>query len=493
MLRVVTTLLLSAVLAVAAVPAAGETLAIAHATVLDMTGAAARTDHTVLIVDGRIQQVGPSKRVIVPRDARVIDATGRWLMPALWDMHVHLANRDEQGIESGMIAPLLLAHGVVGVRDMGSDPARVRALRDSIARGRWQVPEVLSPGPFVDGAAAEAGPLFVPVATDSAARAAVRALQAKGADFIKIQAGLSRDALRGVNAECTRLGIRFAGHVPEALTAGEVLAANAHSLEHISPALPGDAGVMRACTGQEDSLIAALAALGEAASQPGADRAALRRRQSELQAAHITTFDDVAVRTLARSVRSRGAALCPTLVWSASFRPLDAGDSGLALPLEFVPRSIRERALAGRRRVLAATSEESFALNRRVADRSAELVGRLHRAGAAILAGTDSFDAFCLPGVALHQELENLVQGGLTPLAALQSATREPARFMSRLQRQGTVERGKRADLLLLTDDPLTDIRNTRRIDSVIAGGRVLERGDLDQLLAGVRAYADAH
>lgn len=491
--RTVWLLLLAACFTLSPGPVASETLAFTHATVLDMRSPAPLRDHTVLVTDGRIQQVGPSARVILPADTRVIDATGQWLMPALWDMHVHVANRDEAGLETAMIAPLLLAHGVVGVRDMGSDPARVRALRDSIAASRWQAPEVLSPGPFVDGAAAEAGPLFVPVASDSAARAAVRALQAKGADFIKIQAGLSREALHGVNAECTRLGIRFAGHVPEALTAGEVLAANAHSLEHISPALPGDAGVMRACTGREDSLIAALAALGEAASQPGADRVALRRQQAQLQEAHVAVFDDTAIRTLARSVRSRGAALCPTLVWSASFRPLDAGDSGAALPLEFVPRSIRERALAGRRRVLAATSEESFALNRRMAQRSAELVGRLHREGASILAGTDSFDAFCLPGVALHQELEQLVQAGFTPLAALQSATREPARFLSRLQRQGTVERGKRADLLLLDADPLADIRNTRRIARVVMGGRVLERSDLDALLASVRAYADAH
>lgn len=489
-----TALMLMASLALAtATPAAAETIAFTHATVLDMRSTAPLADHTVLVRDGRIEQVGPSARVILPAGTRVIDATGQWLMPALWDMHVHIANRDEAGLEAGMIAPLLLAHGVVGVRDMGSDPARVRALRDSIAASRWRAPEVLSPGPFVDGAAAEAGPLFVPVANDSAARAAVRALQAKGADFIKIQAGLSREALHGVNAECTRLGIRFAGHVPEALTAGEVLAANAHSLEHISPTLPGDAGVMRACTGHEDSLIAALAAFGDSAARPGADRTVLRRQQAQLQEAHIASFDDTAIRTLARSVRARGAALCPTLVWSASFRPLDAGDSGAALPLEYVPRSIRERALAGRRRVLAGTSEESFTLNRRMAQRSAELVGRLHREGASILAGTDSFDAFCLPGVALHQELEQLVAAGLSPLAALQAATREPARFLSRLQRAGTVERGKRADLLLLTADPLADIRNTRRIARVVAGGRVLERADLDALLAGVRAYADAH
>ncbi len=487
-----TLIALSAVLSLA-VPARAEQLAITHASLIDMTAEVVKRDHTVLIEDGRIIRVGPSATLKPPSGARVLDATGQWLIPGLWDMHVHLANRDEVGIEAGFIAPMLLAHGIVGVRDMGSDPARVRALRDSIRASRWGAPEVISPGPFVDGPAAPAGPLFVSVTTDSAARAAVRHLRAEGADFIKIQAGLSREAMRGINAECMTQRIRFAGHVPDGLTAREVLAANGHSLEHISPALPGDAGVMRACSGREDSLIAALAAFAEAASKPDADRTALRRQQAELQEAHVASFDASAVRTLARDVRSRGAALCPTLVWSASFRPLDAGDSGVGLPMDLVPASIRERSLASRRRVLAATSEATFALNRRIAERSAELVGALHREGAPLLAGSDSFDAFCLPGLSLHQELEWLVRAGLTPYQALEAATRIPARFLARPHRQGTIERGKRAHLLLLSADPLADIRNTRRIETVVAGGRVLERSDLDALLEGVRDYAAAH
>lgn len=483
--------LLVSAMALLAPPAMAGKLAITHVTVIDMTGAPPRADHTVLIDGFRIERVGPSRTLVVPASARVIDGTGRWLIPGLWDMHVHLANRDEAGIESGFIAPMLLAHGVVGVRDMGSDPVRVRALRDSIATSTWGAPRIVSPGPFVDGAAAEPGPLFVPVATDSAARAAVHTLRAAGSDFIKIQAGLSREALRGVNEACIRERIRFAGHVPEGLTAREVLAANAHSLEHLSPSLPGDAGVMRACTGREDSLIAALAALTAAAAAPGADRAALRRQQADLQEEHIAHFDPASVRALARDVRARGAALCPTLVWSASFRPLDGGDSGAALPMEYVPRGIRERALAGRRRVLAATNEESFSLNRRMAARSAELAVALHREGATLLAGTDSFDAFCIPGVSLHQELEMLVGAGLTPHEALAAATTAPARFLARPHRQGTIERGKLADLVLLAADPLADIRNTRRIEAVVAGGRVLGRADLDALLAGVRSHAE--
>jgi imidazolonepropionase-like amidohydrolase len=483
--------LLPCLLVLCASPVWAERVAITHATVLDMAADRPRPDHTVVIEDGSIVALGPSARVQVPADARVVDGRGRWLMPALWDMHVHLANRPEPGLEWSFLVPSLLAHGVVGVRDMGSEWDRIRALRDSIAASRWRAPEVLSPGPFVDGAAAEAGPLFRPVADARAARAAVRSLHDLGVDFIKIQSGLSADALRGVREASTEAGLGFAGHVPEALRADEVLQAGARSLEHISPALPGDAGVMRACSADEDSLLAALAAFNAAAAAPDADRAALRARQASLQAAHLERWDDGRIARLARQLRDQGAALCPTLVWSASFRALAPDDSGAALPLTLVPRSVRERALAGRRRALAAATSEALALNARVAEASARLVGRLHAAGAPILAGTDSFDAFCLPGDALHAELEWLVRGGLTPLAALRAATVAPARFLGRARTQGTIERGRRADLMLLDADPLADIRNTRRIAAVVAGGRVLDRAALDALLAGVRARAE--
>jgi len=152
--------------------------------------------------------------------------------------------------------------------------------------------------------------------------------------------------------------------------------------------------------------------------------------------------------------------------------------------MELFPAAFRERVLAGRRRYLDATPPPVLELNRRIAARSADLVGELQRAGVPILAGTDTTDAFVVPGFSLHQELELLVGAGLSPLAALQAATIAPARFLGRETQQGTVEAGKRADLVVLDANPLEDIRNTRRIFALVAGGSLADRAALDRLLA---------
>ena len=177
----------------------------------------------------------------------------------------------------------------------------------------------------------------------------------------------------------------------------------------------------------------------------------------------------------------------PTLVWSNSFRPLGADDDGHEVPLEFVPAATRTRWQAARARYLKAAGPADYALNASVATTAARAVGALHAAGARIVAGTDTFDSFVLPGSGLHRELALLVGAGLTPLQALQAATRDAAALRGTSDREGTIARGKRADLVLLDADPLHDVTNVGRIAAVVQGGRVLSRADLDALLAKAR------
>jgi imidazolonepropionase-like amidohydrolase len=136
-------------------------------------------------------------------------------------------------------------------------------------------------------------------------------------------------------------------------------------------------------------------------------------------------------------------------------------------------------------------TKEDFALQRKVFKRNLELVGAMHRAGVELLAGTGVLNPYCFPGFSLHDELELLVEAGLRPMAALQTATRNPARYLDRLKDSGTVEPGKIADLVLLEADPLKDIKNTRTIAGVIVGGKMLTRGVLDKILAAVEAAAN--
>jgi len=464
-------------------------LAITNVTVIDATGAPPRPGQTVLIRDRRIAVVGSASSVAVPRGATRVDGRGRYLIPALWDMHVHLANRPPGEPPSESLLPLLLAHGVVGVRDMGGDFDRIRSLRDAVASNSLRGPRIVAPGPFLDGPQ-EPSPMVVPAGNAEQARQAVRDLKARGVDFIKLQAALSAEAWRAGVQESVALGIPVAGHVPEAVSAWDVVGSGQRSIEHVSPALPGDASILLACSSREAELRAELHALGEAARVETAKPEDLRARQRALQEALLSSYDATRAAGLFARMAAAGVTSVPTLIWSQTVLPRSKDDLAAEVPLRYVPKAMAARWRARRAEYLERAIPETLALHRRLAERSLALVGELHRAGVAILAGTDSFDGFVLPGFALHQELELLVAAGLTPLEALQAATREPARFLGEKDR-GTIEAGKLADLVLLEADPLADIRHTRKIAAVVQGGDLLDRAALDRLLADLETRAD--
>jgi imidazolonepropionase-like amidohydrolase len=192
---------------------------------------------------------------------------------------------------------------------------------------------------------------------------------------------------------------------------------------------------------------------------------------------------------MAKLARNR-TWVVPTLIFSQSFRPLSPQDLGQDVPLQYVPAATRQRWEERRKKYVESMPPESFALTRRVAEKSLALAGALHRAGVPLMAGTDSFDGFDISGFSLHQELELLVKAGLKPTEALQTATVNPAKFLGRERDLGAVEKGKLADLVLLDADPLEDIRNTRKIRGVVLNGRFFDRVDLDKMLAGVEAAA---
>jgi hypothetical protein len=209
-------------------------------------------------------------------------------------------------------------------------------------------------------------------------------------------------------------------------------------------------------------------------------RARTRRLQTDL----LDSYDpEKAAGVMKRLVRNR-TWVVPTLIWSQSVRPLSQEDTGAALPMNQFPAKLRERWLAARKRYLDSVAPETLALNQRVARKSQELVGALHRAGVPLVAGTDSTDAFVVAGYSLHQELELMVGAGLTPLQALQAATLNAARVQGKGEERGSVDKGRAADLVLLDANPLEDIRNTRRISAVVVGGKYLSRIDLDGILA---------
>ena len=479
------TLLIATVAGAAVLAGQGTTpLAITNVTIIDGTGAPGRPG-TVVVRDETIAEVLAAGAP--PAGARVVDGTGRFLIPGLWDMHVHLATRPDASLAEEMILPLLLAHGIVGVRDMGGPPERLRDLRTKITAGEVTGPRILTPGPFVDGAG-DADPMFRRVTDAASPYGVVQGLATAGVDFVKAQAGLRPDVHAALVKAAGDARLHVAGHIPIAMTAEEVIASGQRTVEHISPALVGDGLLLLACSSQAPALLAELRAIER--DRGGADASLIAQREAVLRRQMVDTYDPARAQALGRSMRDRDIWIVPTLIWSGSLRPQTRTDDGRELPMEYVPASLRTRLTEGRRRFMARQTEETLAAARAVAIASVRAVGDLHRAGARVLAGTDSFDAFVLPGVSLHQELRLLVDGGLTPIEALQAATRRAADARGVGAREGTIAAGKVADLLLLDADPSLDIGNTTRIRAVVRGGRLHDRQALDALLREVRAFA---
>jgi cytosine/adenosine deaminase-related metal-dependent hydrolase len=434
---------------------AEEALAITGVTVIDGTGAPARGGQTVVVRGRRIAEVGPSAAVRVPRGARRIDGRGKWLIPGLWDMHVHAIG---YGF-ADFVGPLLLAHGVTGARDMGFFVDTARHWRGEVAAGRVAGPRLVVGG-RLDGPRNRA-PWVARAATAEDARRAVDSLVGAGADFVKVYSHLPREAYFAAAQQARRRGVPFAGHVPYAVSMEEAARAGQRSVEHQDD-------LMRACSAEDEALRAELASMS--ADAPPARQLALVRDHARRMRAG---YDPARCARVMAALARAGAWATPTLV---VYQPYMApADTSVVHPslTRYVPRALQAEWRARLRRAGpgdTATVAAYFSLPR---------AGEMHRAGVRLLAGTDAPLAFMHPGISLHDELALLVRAGLTPMQALQSATREPAAYLGALDSLGTIQPGRLADLVLLDADPLADIRNTRRIHRVIANGRGVDHAAL--------------
>jgi len=428
--------------------------------------------HRTVIVSGeRIAEVKDNKEVKPPTGAKIVDGTGKYLIPGLWDMHVHAMYTPR--LESWM--PLFVANGVLGIRDMGSPMklADVKHLREEIAAGLRPGPRIVDAGPILDGQK-KPPPLadfFVQVTGTAQARDLVRSIKSEGFDFVKVYSWLPRDVYFVIVDEAKAQGIAFAGHVPMSVSALEASDAGQKSMEHMF-------GIYLACSNRESELRSEL--LKGGSELPGGER--VRLEVDEAMASYDAAKAAIVFEHLARNKTWQ----VPTLtVFSRGKLPADSPVFGDAR-LRYIPPSTQQKwTEVGKQRV--GTADEIEIWNKSFAKRLS-ILGAMHRASTPILAGTDTgwYNAYSYPGFELHEELQLLVRAGLTPLEALRSATVSPARFLGMQADLGTIEKGKLADMVLLRADPLQDITNTETIEAVVANGRLFERTSLDSLLAGV-------
>ncbi|MEV0261383.1 amidohydrolase family protein [Streptomyces sp. NPDC050617] len=462
---------------------APERLALTHATVIDGTGAGPARDMTVLVEGGRITTVGRSSEVPVDEGVRTADLTGKYLIPGLIDAHVHSPALEE------IAPPLYPLAGVTTVREMWGEPLH-HEWRRKIDDGELLGPRWVIGSAMVDGTpslwADDAGSVLL-AGDEHAARQAVRRAEADGADFVKVYSRLSRGAYLAVADEARRLGIPFAGHCPDAVPVAEASGAGQRSIEHLHALL-----LSTASREQETEIRRGLAEVRLEPVPSSLDRYHRWFQQiHELEGQAVRSYDRERARSLFHRLAAEGTHVTPTLtVHHMLERPGELPSH--APEWTYLPRwmtaawpDILEALIGGRTARQAELVRTAYAHRLR-------LVAELHRCGVPILAGTDTGTGYAVPGFALHDELNLLVDAGLTPMQALQSATRTPARFLGLGDRTGTVEQGRAADLLVLDADPLHDIRNTRKIDSVVLRGRLIGAAKRRRLLATVEKAAAA-
>jgi hypothetical protein len=460
-----------------------DSVVVRNVSVIDTATGGLLPNQAVIVESGSIKAVGSDASLEVPAGAEIIDGTGKFLMPGLWDMHVHTSN---EAVTTQALFPLFIANGITGVRSMAADChvenggcgediapiTRVFDWRKAIENGDLVGPRMIAASYYTNGPRHVEDSSINSPGTAEHARAYARLLNDRRVDLIKVYSRMLREPYFAMADEAKRLGLDFAGHVPIMVTVTEASNAGQKSVEHIT-------GFLEECSPEGDGLRAAI----REASYGSPD---FWRLMVQL----ANSFDPQRCKDLYATLKANWTWYVPTLSVERFYNRLISprGDWRADDRLKYVPRA-----------EVVFWDEMENGYSEGIDDylsfmqphyrKSFEIAKAAFDSGVNMLAGSDPGEFGIIWGFSLHEELGYLVEAGLTPAQALKLATVNPARYMGRENELGAIEPGKLADMVLLEKNPLDDISNTQTIDTVIANGRVFRREDLDALLQAVEQY----
>lgn len=448
-----------------------------NVTVIDMAGDRPQPNMTVIVSGNRILKAG--KAVKIPKNAEVIQANGKFLIPGLWDMHVHIFNQISRRAPNTWYFPLFIAGGVTGVREMWTKPEdmnRVAEWRKQFSKNDLIAPRIVAAGTVVDGgqettevnvASAILGPTADTIEKPDEAAGFVRKLKAARVDFVKTYSSLSRETYFAIAREARKQNFPFAGHVPFTVRADEASEAGQKTMEHLNQ-------ILETCSTRQKELF----------QTPAAEWSS---RHNKLM---LDTFDEQKCRRLFKILAKNKTFQIPTLTRERMHHftgdPVFFTDD---TRLKYVPANTR-KSWKSFDKGYAQISEAEKEIRNLHWKTIKQIIKEMNDAGVPFAAGTDVGNEYIYPGFSLHDELSLLVEAGLSPLEALRTATINPAKMLGKQNLFGTVEAGKIADLILLDANPLEDIGNTKKINSVVLNGRLFDRKALDKLAAEVENAA---
>ncbi len=456
-------------------------LAITNVNVVDVTDGSVARNVTIFIRGNRILWVAKHALLEHGEHLQVVNGVDRYVIPGLWNMHVHLVQDVPADYSERVLMPLMIANGVTGVRDMGGNLTRLKALRERVASGAVLGPRIVFAGPMLDGpqpAYSDSLALFNP----EDARTAVRVLKQQGVDFIKVQSLLPRAVYFAAADEAKKEGLNLVGHVPDGVTVAEASQAGQRSMEHML-------NILRGCSTEERQI---MAAADEFAAHAGQDTPAQADAFGQAQRERILrTYSPARADDLFQRLLSNRNWQTPTLVQLRFFEYADVGEWDRDARMKYVPAFLRDRWKQQREGFLAGRTSANLLSWKTFLRKTRQQLAPMRRDYVHFLAGTDS-GPYAFPGSALHDELELLVENGLSPLAALRGATIEAAIVMGRQRDTGAIAQGRIADIVFLDANPLEDIRNVRKISAVVYDGHFYDRRDLTKIMEAAAQAAGA-
>jgi len=418
--------------------------------VIPMDGERVLEDYSVIVEDGRIVEVGPRASTSPDPEATVIDGIGKYLIPGLADMHIHILDQEFWAVvngKEGLLGPvenmlyLYLANGVTTVRVMAGYPELLK-LRDAIARGDVLGPRLIVTTPMYDGKKPLwPAPVGLSIPSPEAARIAVQKSKRDGYDMIKVYTLLGRDAYDAVLDEAKKVNLKVVGHVPIPVGLEHALESGQDEITHVEE-------YWRFTRDYSDEVVAKFTAM--------------TAKSGVWFSPTMTTYHDQMSDAEGVMNRSENHYMDPPV-------------------LDFWAQRVKQ---------LAGASDNEKAKARRAEQMQAlggfmrRLVKSMYDAGVPLMTGTDALNPMSAPGFSLHRELNMFVNVGIPNHETLRAATAGPAEFMGETEEWGTVAAGCRADLVLLNANPLEDIGNSQKIEGVMVRGRWLGVKAIQERLA---------
>jgi imidazolonepropionase-like amidohydrolase len=417
-------------------------------TVVPMDRERSIPNQTVIVRGDRIVEIGPAASVKVPAAGVRVDGRGQFLIPGLAEMHAHIPGGQAADSVVERTRFLYVSGGITTIRGMLGHPRHLE-LRARAARDELLSPTIYTSGPSFSGNS---------VPTAESARKLVLEEKAAGYDFLKIHPGIRREVFDTLAATAQRAGIRLAGHVPLEVGLDRALETRFATIDHL------------------DGYLEAM--VRDGSPVPASESAFFGMNLAEY-------LDESRMAALVAATKRAGVWNVPTQVLMENLILVPAAELAARPEMRYVSAAARAQWAESKGGLLEGTGA-SEASARRMIEVRRRLIRALHAAGAGLLLGSDAPQVYNVPGFSTHRELEALVAAGLTPWQALETGTRNVAEFFGALKETGTVEQGKRADLVLLEADPTKDIRNTTRQAGVMLRGRWMPRGEIERGLEGV-------